>query len=863
MPQILPSRQLRKLRIGRPRRRWLAYGLLILLSCWAGSLLRPAQAHFDVPVPKSTTPVVVQATVEQGQQLYESGQLRDAVQVLEQVVSTTNDATEQVVTWRNLALVYQQLGEWAAAEAAIAEAQLILTTTTLPNQSWLQAQVLDVQGGLQLSQGQGEAAINTWQQAADIYTQIEQPAAAILAQVNQAQAMQRLGFHRQTIETLQPVVAVLKTQPSSLTAAIAQRTLGDSLLQIGDLRAAQTALESSQIMAQELANPGAVSAAALSLGNLRAAQSDTEAALAYYNDADRAAASPLVRVQAQLNRLSLLAKTDQVAQVQAQWLDILNRLNTLPINQRTLFAKINLAQTLIELPVTTNPAAHAIADLLATTLQEAQTLGDRRAESFAAGTLGHLYETLQQWPEATELTQLALQRARAINAADVMYRWQWQLGRLYKAEKQTDKAIAAYSNTIETLKQLRTDLVAVNPAVQVSFQDNVEPIHRELVALLLDPSRSATSTDLEKARTTIEALQLAELDNFFREACLDAAEVDIDQLDQRAAVVYPVILTDRLEVIVSLPNQPLQHYTTPVSAIELNEIIEKLRRLLVLRIGRQYLPFSQQLYDWLLRPAAADLASSSVDTLVFVLDGELRNIPMAALHDGNQFLLEKYTLALTPGMQLVNPQPIQSQDLQVVTAGLSEARQGFSALPNVIEEVQQIQATVPTAAVLLNDGFTAKAFANSLSARGAPIVHLASHGKFSSSSEDTFVLTWDDRLDINDLNGLLQTSELNQNGPIELLVLSACQTATGEKQAALGLAGMAVRSGARSTIATLWQVNDAATAILMAELYSNLANQQITKAEALRQAQLTILNNPQFRQHPFFWAPYVLVGNWL
>ena len=863
MPSILPGRQLRKLQSGRPRRRWLAYGLLIVCSCWAYLLLHPASAAAGDSVSQSRAQVVAQATLEQGQQLFERGQLQDAALVLEQVANTTNNPTEQVVTWRNLALVYQQLGRWTAAEAAIAEAQSRLATTTLPNQNWLQAQLLDVQGGLQLSQGQGEAAINTWQQSADIYTQLGQSDAAILAQLNQAQAMQRFGFHLQAIATLKPVVEALPTQPSSLMFAIAQRTLGDSLLQTGNLSAAQAALESSQTVAQDLSNPGAVGAAALSLGNLSEAQGNTDAALAYYDEATKTAASPLVQLQAQVNRLALLAKTDQVAQVQAEWPDILNRLNTLPLNQTTLFAKINLAQTLIELPVTTNPTSRAIADLLASTLQQAQTLGDRRSESFAAGTLGHLYETLEQWPEATELSQSALQLARSLNASDVTYRWQWQLGRLYKAAKQTAKAIAAYSSTLETLKELRTDLVAVNPAVQVSFQDNVEPIHRELVALLLDPNRAATSTDLEKARTTIEALQLAELDNFFREACLDAAEVDIDQLDQRAAVVYPVILEDRLEVIVSLPDQPLQHYTTPVSAIELNASIEKLRQLLVLRIGRQYLPFSQQLYDWLLRPAAADLANSDVDTLVFVLDGELRNIPMAALHDGSQFLLEKYTLALTPGMQLVNPRPIQSQDLRVVTAGLSEARQGFAALPNVIEEVQQIQATVPTAALLLNDGFTAQAFENSLNAAGAPIVHLASHGKFSSSSEDTFVLTWDDRLDINALNGLLQTSELNQNGPIELLVLSACQTATGDKQAALGLAGMAVRSGARSTIATLWQVNDAATAMLMTELYNNLTNKQITKAEALRQAQLAVLNNPKFRRHPFFWAPYVLVGNWL
>jgi CHAT domain-containing protein len=282
----------------------------------------------------------------------------------------------------------------------------------------------------------------------------------------------------------------------------------------------------------------------------------------------------------------------------------------------------------------------------------------------------------------------------------------------------------------------------------------------------------------------------------------------------------------------------------------------------VLRVGRQHIAPAQQIYNWVIAPAAADLAASGVDTLVFVLDGELRNIPMAVLYDGDRFLLEQYNLALTPGLQLIDPKPIDPQALRVLTAGLSESRQGFSSLPNVVSEVQEIQDTVPTT-VLLNDDFTVETFESRLTFESTPVVHLATHGKFSSSNADTFVLTWDDRLDITALNNLLQVSELNQAGPVELLVLSACQTATGDKQAALGMAGMAVRSGARSTIATLWQVNDEATAILMSELYNGLATKTLTKAEALRQAQLKVLREPQFRQHPYFWGPYVLLGNWL
>ncbi len=843
---------------GRNWRRWWRCSIHVMVGILIGGLL-----HVSGPRPLMATPpgMIAQVSLEQGQALYQQGRLESAAQVLQQVIDTATDPVTAIVARRNLALVWQQQGEWQAALATIADARSLLATPSLPNPTLLLAQLLDVQGAIQLDQGQGEAAIATWQQAADYYGQLDQPTAVVQAQMRQAQAMQQLGFHRQVVTTLEPIVTALGSQADTVMTAIALQTLGDSLLQTGNLTEAEATLQASLAMAQRLADPLTISAAALSLGNLQRAQGQLDAALRSYEQADQSGARELVRLQARLNQIALFTQTGQIPQVQSRWPDLRDRLNALPASQPVLFAKINLAERLLPL-VGQNPTPQQLAALLTTTIQQAQQLGDRRTESFAQGTLGHLYEIQGQWDKALTVSRVALGLAQALEAQDITYRWQWQVGRIYKAQKQSERAIAFYSDAVSTLKQLRTDLVAVNPAVQVSFQENVEPIHRELVSLLLDPNRNATNDDLENARNAIESLQLAELDNFFREACLDGAAVGIDDLDQRAAVLYPVILGDRLELIVSLPNQSLQHYASTVSAADLNELIEQLRYYLALRVGRQYLPFAQQVYDIMIRPAAADLARTDIDTLVFVLDGELRNIPMAALHDGQQFLLEKYSLAVTPGLQLVNPKPIQSESLQVLTAGLSEARQGFSALPNVVEEVEQIKATLPASAVLLNNAFTSMALAQNLAYETTPIVHLASHGKFSSTNEETFVLTWDDRLDIQTLNTILQTSELNQNGPIELLVLSACETATGDKLAALGLAGMAVRSGASSTIATLWQVNDEATALLMTQLYTNL-NNKMPKAAALRQAQLKVLNTPRFRQHPFYWAPYVLVGNWL
>jgi CHAT domain-containing protein len=199
--------------------------------------------------------------------------------------------------------------------------------------------------------------------------------------------------------------------------------------------------------------------------------------------------------------------------------------------------------------------------------------------------------------------------------------------------------------------------------------------------------------------------------------------------------------------------------------------------------------------------------------------------------------------------------------LKVLTAGLTEARQGFSALPAVESELKQIASEVPSK-VLLNQEFIKTTLEKQINAAPFPIIHLATHGQFSSKAEETFLLTWDGRVNLKDLDELLQGRELETTHPIELLVLSACQTAAGDKRAALGLAGLAVRSGARSTLATLWSVRDQSTADLMVKFYRELIQTQVSKAEALRQAQLALLKNPKY-EHPFYWAPFILVGNWL
>jgi CHAT domain-containing protein len=503
----------------------------------------------------------------------------------------------------------------------------------------------------------------------------------------------------------------------------------------------------------------------------------------------------------------------------------------------------------------------ALADLLAAAIEQARALQDGRAEALALGQLAQVYEQQGQRREAIALSQQALQIAAPLgNATDLIARWQAQLGQLYAQDGERDLAITAYSRAVAALDELGQDLVAINPEVRLSFRDTVEPVYRSLVSLLLQDNPS--QAQLRQARDTIDALQVAELENFFREACLEARPTQIETVDPHAAALYPIILSDRLEVILGIPGQPLRHTSTAISQEQFQQILSRFRQSLSLSFSRsEQLQLYQQLYDWLIRPVQADLQQAQIETLVFVLDGELRNLPMAVLHDGDRYLIEQYSLAIAPGLQLLEPRPLDNSRLQAVVGGLSEARDGFAALPGVESEIRRIGSSIDTD-VRLNKSFTIDATRDALSRTDSPVLHLATHGQFSSNAEETFILTWNGSLNVNELGQLLQRRDEQRFGALELLVLSACQTAMGDDRALLGLAGLAVRSGARSTLATLWAVRDQATADLMAEFYHQLAQPGMSKAKALQQAQLSLLRQPDY-QRPFFWSAFILVGNWL
>ncbi|MEA5566028.1 CHAT domain-containing protein [Anabaena sp. UHCC 0399] len=810
-----------------------------------------------------------QSKVVESQQLYASGKFAEAVKALQQEVQAyqqQGDILKQAVALSNLSLAYQQLGDWQQAQLTITKS-LDLQGTSNKNLAVF-AQTLDIQGRLQLLTGKPEASLITWKQTEDIYTKLEDKNGIALALVYQAQALRTQGFNKQAIEKLEQVNQTLEPQGDSLAKAAVLLSLGDTLENVGELEKSRLALEQSLAIYQRLKSPENMALSLLSLGNNARIQQKNTQAIAFYQQTFEISPSPLTKVKAKLNHLNLLVEEKQLTATQTLIPEIQSLLVQLPPSRSSIYARINFAHSLGSL----NTPKSQIAQLLATAVQQARNLNDIRAEAYALGNLGSLYEKTQQFAEAISLTQKALILAQTSNAPEIAYLWQWQMGRLLKAQGNFTGAIAAYDATIETLESLRTDLVAVNQDIQFNFRDNVEPVYRESVALLLQNSgESPDLKTLDKARTRIEALQLAELDNFFREACLQGQRVLLDQVvdkeNPNTAILYPIILPEQLQVIVKIPQQPLRHYTVNKSQVAVERTLAELREY-ILEPDRtaEVQTLSQEVYNWLIKPIESDLTTSQVNTLVFVLDGALKNIPLTALYDGEKYLVEKYAVALSLGLQLLTPKALAEKPVSVLAAGLVQPPPEYSSfppLPGIKLEFDLIAQTGASTKKLLDKDFTSSTLEKNVNTVPFNVLHLATHGQFSSRPEDTFILANDGSINVLQFDNLLRSQSNTNTQIIELLVLSACQTATGDNRATLGLAGAAIKAGARSTVASLWHIDDQSTAILIGEFYNELVNSKVTKAEALRRAQVKLLTKYPNYSRPAYWAAYVLVGNWL
>ena len=892
-----------KTRMSRRIRRFLLAALLglmttfsfsVIFAKWVGAMPESVvQTQAQSPTTES-----FESLLQSGIQLYEAAQFTAAIDAWNQALTAFEGNAarlDQALLQSNLSLAHQHLGQWRQAEATLSASLALLESledqTSSPAYFETFAKALNTQGRLQWTQGELETALESWRRATIAYGQADHVRGIVLGLINQAKALAAQGLHIQAQAVLEqqvyPLLQRERLDPGLKATGLWH--LGNARRRIGDLDESLTALqESLQIVDDwsleplrglvllELGNTQrALGDRAIAIGKFESATDHQDAALAAYQQAAIAAPAVIIQRQAQLNQLSLLIETEQLTAAATLWPTL--EMANLPLNRTAIYAQLNLAKSLTELKTQSDqqtaagkvPAWVEIGEILGRAVRQAKTLADPIAESYALGQLGELYELTEQWPQAQALTEQALQLAEAAHYPDGRYRWEWQLGRLLNRQGKKDEAITAYRAAVESLELVRNDLLFIEAEIQFSFRDNVEPIYRKLVELLVggEETSEPSQENLEQAIQKIDNLQLNELENFLR--CNLDQTVAISQFegDPNAAILYPMILEERIAIILELPDksQPLKFHQVLTPHAEVEEDLQQLRQNLSEAPDRtpQVLTAAQKVYQWLIEPFESVLAQTpEIETLVFVLDGPLRNIPMAALYDGDQYLIEKYAIAVAPRLDLFNPSPLSRRpEVFVGGIGVPQTIDGrrFEKIEHLVTELSGIAQDVNSNPPLLETDFTTENLQQQLGEDDFSVIHLKTHGVFSSDPNETFIVAYQELIRGKDLGHLIQSGSQTT---IELLVLSACSTAQGDRRAVLGLAGIAVQAGVRSAISTLWEAQDMPNTQLMIRFYQELAKPGATRAQALRQAQLALLFEQGYKP-PHIWATYVLVGNWL
>lgn len=356
-------------------------------------------------------------------------------------------------------------------------------------------------------------------------------------------------------------------------------------------------------------------------------------------------------------------------------------------------------------------------------------------------------------------------------------------------------------------------------------------------------------------------------------------------------MLYPIILPNRLELLLGIGER--QYRTTVnISADKIHTAAENFASILRPSVElSDPNSLANQLFSWLIAPVKFWLDLHEIDTLIFIPDGPLRLFPLAVLMDDNHFLIERYVVVTAPGLTLFDAQPIPHNKIDALVVGVSKPGPVVNELPNEllnnlgdlralnlfndndltktignnldlpgVEREVKLVSNLLGVTPLLNENFVLSNFTTAME-HSWHIVHIASHGFFSGSADTSFFMMYDQLLKVSQLEKLIHGDGKTKESP-NLLILSACQTAEGNNRAPLGIAGMAIKSGARSVIGFLWPVSDDATQLLITQFYQQLNMTGSTKARAFQQAQIALLNNENFK-HPFFWAPFILVGNWL
>ena len=411
---------------------------------------------------------------------------------------------------------------------------------------------------------------------------------------------------------------------------------------------------------------------------------------------------------------------------------------------------------------------------------------------------------------------------------------------------------------------------------EANFSLRLQPVFEATVDSLLDATQGDDLARIATVQTVVESYRQAELQSLFGSECVAARNpIRPAELKPGEVLLYPILLPDRVELIYAMgdANGRAQYHRLPTqNGISRSEVIALVDGMTDLtseapadRGDRRdaWRSAAAKLYTVLIQPISDKLGNNS--TLIIVPDGRLAALPFGALiaADGH-FLIEKSRVAVVPALAYAQPGATPGHPLSVVAATLSkEVDFPFGTFPKLTGTASEAQAALGISSAhhgLLIQNFHRVDLEAALARRDVDVLHLATHASFNGRSDRSYIVGDGELIPISDLREMIARNQ-TRGDQLDLVVLSACETAVGDDQASMGLAGTAVQSGARSALASLWEVDDAGTAALMKNFYANYGAGE-GKAEALHNAQIALLGKGGNFADPNVWAAFTLLGGW-
>jgi CHAT domain-containing protein/Flp pilus assembly protein TadD len=876
---------------------------------------------------------------EQGIQQYQRSQFREALHSGEAALAiyrAIEDRQGQANALMGLGVAYWALSDYREAIAYLEQA-LPLFQAIEDRQG--QASVLTNLGLSYQSLNDYRGAIAYYEQALPLFQTIEdrQGQASVLSSLGIA--YKSLSDYREAIAYYEQALPLFQATENRQGQASVLSSLGIAHGSLSDYREEIAYYEQALPLFQAIEDRQGQASVLNNLGIAHGSLSDYRRAIAYLEQA-----LPLVQAiedrQGQasvLNNLGLAYKSLSDYRRAIAYLE-----QALP-----LFQAIEDRQGQASVLTNLGGAYGALSDYRKeiTYLEQAlllfQAIEDRRGQASTLMNLGVAYGALSDYRGAIAYYEQALPLFQAIEDRSGESTLLNGFGILLARQDQPELAIAFYKASVNLRESIRADLQELPEDIQASYTESISESYRELVRLLLEQDR------VLEAQQVLELLRVQEIDEYLRDmrgndqtaegldlweaeqqllalymemveagqgfdAFLNRPEVqaftqqlqrnargqnlnpetlarlqnDLKQLDN-AVLLYPLILEDRLELVLVTP-EGLTRETVAIDRVQLNQLIATFRTDIT---GRkpEVEQSAQQLYDLLIRPLEPYLGETQ--TILYAADGQLRYVPLAALHDGEQWLAQRFNVNLITAASLTDWGRSQSADLSVLAGAFSEGNYqvvvgdrtfNFDGLKFAGLEVERIATDIPATKAYFNEDFSRVAVESQLGNHS--IVHFATHAEFVvGTPHESFILFGNgDRVNLQDI------ANWSLSG-VDLVVLSACQTAVsgelGQGEEILGFGYQIQRTGARAAIASLWYVNDGSTQVLMNAFYTALQN-GYSPTEALRRAQQALIEGDlallgediradfelitagsepsnSTLSHPYYWAPFILIGNGL